>query len=249
MFHLVGKKTPFYLADGGNLEATGAADKSWKRLFANPQRFMKYNGQFLYPPRIEHKLQPASLDKLDTGEYIAEPKFNGSSTSVSISENNAVAKERHNTFFAIPPKFDFKSLHRGEGYMCLTGEFMNKSKKDHTGQPFRGFVIWDILAYDGLMLIGSTPTERIALLEELYPSMGAISVDGIDYAYKTGVPDIYRVATFTGKFTELYNILKNVDMIEGLCLKRESKLEVGSRELNNTSMGVKIRKPERNYIF
>ena len=79
--------------------------------------------------------------------------------------------------------------------------------------------------------------------------MGAISVDGIDYAYKTGVPDIYRVATFTGKFTELYNILKNVDMIEGLCLKRESKLEVGSRELNNTSMGVKIRKPERNYIF
>ena len=134
----------------------GAKSINLNSIFANPQKFMPFDGRFLYPPRIESKLQPISVSRFDNNQFIAQPKLNGSNTSVSISANIAVPKERHNRFFANPPKFDFKALHRGKGFMCLTGEFMNKSKKDETGKPFRVFCIWDIVAYEGKILIGST---------------------------------------------------------------------------------------------
>ena len=218
-------------------------------IFSNPQKFIKYDGQFLYPPRIENKLQPITIEKLDNGSYIAQPKFNGSATSIAISENIAVAKERHNTFFSIRPDFDFKSLHKGKGFMCLVGEFMNKSKKDENGKPLRGFVIWDITAYDGEILIGSTIEERIKLLENLYPSQGTIKTKGgVDYLIKTNVPNIYRAANFISNFEMIYRDIIDVDAIEGFVMKRKSgRLEIMRTEKNNTSWAVKVRKPTLNY--
>ena len=85
--------------------------------------------------------------------------------------------------------------------MCITGEFMNKSKKDQTGKPFRGFCIWDIVAYDNKILIGSSIEERIKLLDNLYPSQEAIkTTEGTTYLFKTNVPDIYKVNNFYSKF-------------------------------------------------
>ena len=228
----------------------GAKSINLNSIFANPQKFMPFDGRFLYPPRIESKLQPISVSRFDNNQFIAQPKLNGSNTSVSISANIAVPKERHNRFFANPPKFDFKALHRGKGFMCLTGEFMNKSKKDETGKPFRGFCIWDIVAYEGKILIGSTIEERIKLLDMLYPSKGAISSKGITYLHKTEVPDIYKVANFDSDFSKIYNELSKVDMVEGFVLKRKNgKLEMMLREQNNTGWAVKVRKPTANYMF
>jgi hypothetical protein len=219
--------------------------------FSNPDRFIDYRGQFLYPPRIESKLQPISLDKFDNGDYVGQPKLNGSNTSVTISESVAIPKERHNTFFSIPPKFDFKSLHRGKGFMCLTGEFMNKSKKDNTGKPFRGFCIWDIVAYNNKILVGSTIEERISLLNKLYPSGDAIKTkEGVTYLYKTNIEDIYKVNNFYGNFADIYDKISKVDMVEGFVLKRKSgKLEMMTREQNNVGWSVKVRKPTSNYKF
>lgn len=220
------------------------------KIFANPQRFIAYNGQFLYPPRIEHKLNPISLEKFDDGAYIGQPKLNGSNTSVSISEYKVLAKERHNKFFAIPPKFDFLDLHRGKGNMCITGEFMNKSKKDDSGKAFKGFCIWDIIAYENNILIGSTIEERLRLIDLLYPSKGSLTYKGIDYLYKTETTDIYKVANFYGDFMEIYNIISKIDMVEGFVLKRKSgRLEYMSREQNNIGWAVKVRKPTANYRF
>ena len=219
--------------------------------FSNTDRFIDYRGQFLYPPRVESKLQPISLDKFDNGDYVGQPKLNGSNTSVTISESVAIPKERHNTFFSIPPKFDFKSLHRGNGFMCLTGEFMNKSKKDNTGMPFRGFCIWDIVAYNNKILVGSTIEERISLLNKLYPSKDAIKTkEGITYLFKTDVQDIYKVNNFYNDFSEIYDKISKVDMVEGFVLKRKSgKLEMMTREQNNVGWSVKVRKPTSNYKF
>ncbi len=221
------------------------------KFFANTNRFFPYNGNFLYPPRIESRLQPISLDKFDNGNYIGQPKLNGSSTSVTISEKSVVAKERHNKFFAIPPKFDFQSLHRGNGFMCITGEFMNKSKKDQDGKPLKVFCIWDIVAYDGKILIGSTIEERMNLLNKLYPTKSEIKTkNGVPYLLETGIPDIYKVNNFYGRFSELFNDLTSVDMVEGFVLKRKNgKLEMMTREENNTGWSVKVRKPTSNYKF
>lgn len=47
-----------------------------------------YNSySYIYPPRPEYKILPNSLDKYDTGEYIAQPKINGSNAIVFINEN------------------------------------------------------------------------------------------------------------------------------------------------------------------
>lgn len=216
----------------------------------NTEKFIKYNGQFLYPPRAEHKLQPSSIERFDDGKYVGQPKLNGSCTSVTISADKFVVKERHNKFFAIPPKFDFQPLHRGKGFMCLVGEYMNKSKKDENKQPFRGFCIWDIVAYDNNILIGSTIEERIDLINKLYPSKGAISTQGVDLLYKTEVPLIYKVANYYSDFSDIYKVISKVDMIEGFVLKRKSgKLEMMTREQNNTGWQVKVRKPTANYTF
>lgn len=221
-----------------------------KKLFSNPDRFFNYNGMFLYPPRVEYKLLPASLDKFDNGEFIGQPKMNGSSCSVIISENSVLIKERHNKPFYAPPSFDFKKLHKGKGYMCLVGEFMNKSKKDHTKNAFKGFCIWDITAFNGKILIGSKIEERINLLNNLYPSGEALSTEGVNYLFKTSYPDIYKVNNFYDKFGEIYQKLIKVDMIEGFVLKRKSgMLQMMSRENNNTGWSVKVRKPTSNYEF
>ena len=214
------------------------------------KKFYSYEGQFLYPPRIESKIPPRSISKFDNGNFIAQPKLNGSNTSVTISKNNAIAKERHNKFFAVPPKFDFKSLHRGNGYMCITGEFMNKSKKDQNGIAFKGFCIWDIVAYDGKLLLGSTLEQRIELLEKLFPSKGEVTHKGITYLLKTDTPDVYRVNNFYGKFEKLYDTLSQIDMVEGLVLKRKyGELENLTKEQNNVGWSIKVRKPTKNYRY
>jgi hypothetical protein len=218
-------------------------------VFSNPQRFIDYDGRFLYPPRIEHKLQPSSLFKFDDNNYVGQPKFNGASSSVTISEMTAIAKERHNTFFAIPPTFNFKDMHRGRGFMCLTGEFMNKSKKDENGQPFRGFCIWDILAFDNKILIGSSIEERLELLKRIYPSYGELKTkEGTPYLFKTSEPFIFRSANFYSNFSKVYEDLSAVDMLEGFALKRKSgRLEMMRVEKNNTGWSCKVRKPTKNY--
>lgn len=246
------------LSGGGKMKKGGILRKlnndkkiTVEAIFSNPNRFIPYDGTFLYPPRIEHKLQPASLIRFDDGKYIGQPKFDGSSVSVAISEDKAIAKERHNTFFAIPPTFDFKALHRGNGFMCLTGEFMNKSKKDEKGQAFKGFCIWDITAFDGKILIGSTIEERVELLKRLYPSTGELTTaSGTPYAFKTNVPFIFRAANIYSNFVKTYKELSSVDMIEGFVLKRiGGKLEMMRVEKNNTGWVVKVRKATNNYEF
>lgn len=210
----------------------------------------EYDGTFLYPPRIEHRLQPPSLINLDNDEYIAQPKLNGSNTSVTITPDKVIAKERHNTFFAVPPKFDFRSLYRGNGNMCICGEFMNKSKKGVDGLPFSGFVIWDITAYDGKVLLGTTPVERLELLDRLYPSGKPVIVNGLILFYHTDVPGIYKINSYLSQFYSVYQKIIGVDMVEGLVLKRKnSKLKPLTTETNNMQWAVKVRKPTKNYKF
>jgi hypothetical protein len=48
----------------------------------------------------------------------------------------------------------------------------------------------------------------------------------------------------------LYNDLVEIDMIEGLVLKRKSaRLEAGTSELNNVKSQIKCRKATKNYRY
>lgn len=215
---------------------------------------IEYDGHFLYPPRPEHKIRPESLKDFDNGTYFGQGKLNGSACSMAISPDQVIVKERHNNFFAYPPKFDFKALHRGNGWMALAGEFMNKSKKDDSGKPFKGFMIWDILAFDGKILVGTTLEERAILLEKLYPSVTEkVTDEGIityDYMNFTEVPDIYKAVNYQRGFSQVWDKLTKIDMVEGLVLKRRNaKLGMMKTEKNNDSWSVKCRKPTKLYSY
>jgi len=209
---------------------------------------MKYNRfKYIYPPRPEQKIPSSSLEKFENDEiFIAQPKLNGSSMMVYTNGKIVVTMTRHKT--AINHKMDIdelKKLHRGNGWMVLCGELMNKNKKDETNKRWNHkFVIFDILVYEGDHMLKSTFDQRYDLLKEMYP----------DNPVKKHLHQIsencFRVNSVRFGFTNIYNDITQYDMYEGLVLKRgDGKLENGTTANNNTRTQIKCRKSTKNYAF
>jgi len=204
--------------------------------------------RYIYPPRPKNAISPDDLDFWDNGTLIGQPKLNGSNATIFTNGVDFLIMNRHNgrlTRFKIENS-ELATIYRGKEWMILNGEYMNKSKKDEDGKTFNHkFVIFDILAYDGMYLIGKTFEERVTLLDEIY---GKVEVEK---PYLYGVSEnVFRVRSYRGDFRTLYNYYSSIDMLEGLVMKRaNAKLETGSSELNNVKSQIKCRKATRNYKY
>ncbi|NPV12930.1 MAG: hypothetical protein HPY57_14255 [Ignavibacteria bacterium] len=207
-----------------------------------------YRNQYIYPPRPEHKISSTSLNKYDTGEYIAEPKFNGSNMELYFNETTIhKVMNRHKDILSNKLNdSEILSLHRGKGEMVLNGEYMNKSKKDENGKFFNHkLVIFDILVLNGEHLVGTTCLERYNMLLDLYPD----KKDYNEYLYQIS-ENVFLVKSFDKDFLTLYHKIVEIDMLEGLVLKKKNgKLEQGTREKNNVMWQLKCRKETKNYQF
>ena len=210
---------------------------------------------YLYPPRPEHTTHPNQLGKYDNDKFIAQPKYNGTCCNVFISEDEVVVMNRHKGKISSDySKIDFKGLHRGTGWIVLSGEFLNKNKKGENGKPFNlKFVIWDILVYQGDYLIGSTFEDRVKLLDELYPCYKMrVGDDFENYKHLcfTNSDNVYRAPNYYANFELLFHDLAKTDLYEGVVLKRrDGKLTYGLTEKNNHGWQIKSRKPTKNYDF
>jgi hypothetical protein len=211
---------------------------------------MKYDKyRYLYPPRPKNAISPEDLTFWDNDSLLAQPKLNGSNSTIYTDGKKVIVMNRHNqrlTNFRLTDE-EVKSLYRGNGgWMILNGEYLNKNKGDETGQPFNHkFVIFDILCYDGDYLVGKTFEERVQILDSLYGQKDCEK----DYLF--GISEnVYRVKSYLTGFNELYNKLTPIDMIEGLVMKRRNaRLEVGSSEMNNVKSQIKCRKSTLNYKY
>ena len=208
-----------------------------------------YNSySYIYPPRPEYKILPDSLDKYDTGEYIAQAKFNGSCCELFMDGvSKTMIKNRHNgtlTLFKLSEE-EMKSVYRGKGHMVLVGEYMNKNQNDENEKSWNHkFVIFDILVYNSEYLVGTTYTERYNLLKEIYETKPYS-----DYADQI-TDNIFMVKNYENNFKTIWERITKIGMLEGLVLKkREGKLERGTREKNNMGWQCKARKPNPNYTF
>lgn len=211
---------------------------------------------YLFPPRPEHRIRWTSLSKYDNSEYFATPKLNGDNVVLFISPDKKWQLwNRHKKPKVRYKDLQFEKLYRGTGWLVLNGEYLDKSKRDADGQIFNHkFIIFDILVYNSEILIGKTYEERMELLEKLYPCQQfRIKESGVEYdpyLCQLDIPDIYKVANFMGGFEDLYKKIIQVDMYEGLVLKRRSApLEPLFRDGNNSSWQLKVRKPTPNYEF
>lgn len=200
---------------------------------------------YIFPPRPKNPIQPKELSNWDNDIMLAQPKLNGSNCTIYMNGSKFYVYNRHGQMMSnFNIDFDeLSQLYKGEGWMVLNGEYMNKSKRGENGHIFNNkFCIFDILVYNNYYMIGKTFKERVLLLEKLYgPSENIL----------TGLtPNTYLIKTYYSNYIDLYNSLVETDMFEGLVLKRKSaKLEIGSSENNNIKSQVKVRKPTKNYKY
>jgi ATP-dependent DNA ligase len=203
--------------------------------------------KYIYPPRPETKIPPESLDMFEKmSKYMAEPKLNGSSMEIYTDGKSITLMNRHNN--TIECKMDMPELlrlHSGDGEMILCGEYLNKNQKDETCNYWNHkYVVWDIIKYNGVHLLGTTFKERNELLRKLFP----------DNPVKKHIHQIsencFRVNAIETDFLKVYNDITKYDIYEGLVMKRmNGKLENGTTEHNNVKTQIKCRKATKNYNF
>ena len=206
------------------------------------------NYRYIFPPRPKNAIPDTELEFWDNGSLITQPKLNGSNCVIFTNGEKTIVMNRHNqrlTNFNISDN-EIKDIYRGEGWMILNGEYMNKSKSDENNQVFNHkFVIFDILGFNGDYLVGKTFEERIQLLDSIYGQVDSEK----EYLFKV-TENVYRVKSYVGDFKSLYDKLTPIDMIEGLVMKRKNaRLELGTSENNNTKSQLKCRKATKNYKY
>lgn len=210
---------------------------------------MKYQQfRYLYPPRPKNAIPPEQLGEYDNGTLLAQPKLNGSNCIIFTNGIETHIMNRHHQRMS-NFKIDFdeiiSTIKPNGKWIIINGEYMNKSKRDETDSPFNHkLVIFDILVHNNKYLLGKTFKQRIDIFEsfEKLPSEKS-------YLNKLS-ENIYSVKTYDKNFSQLFNDLTNIDMVEGLVLKRKrARLEPGYNQLNNTKTQIKSRKPTKNYKF
>lgn len=220
---------------------------------------MHYNEyRFLYPPRSEVKIRPSLISQYDTNEYIGQVKYNGSACTVYLHYGAFVkVMNRHGEHKTrVDNSIRFEDI-KTEGWTVLAGELLDKSKKGEDGNTLTGFVIWDILCYENQYLVGFTLSERLELMERLWPCQRMQVTDKGLVEYKhlcyTGIQGVYKTPSYlggSGYFSELYNELITTECYEGLVLKKaNAKLELGFGEKNNSGWQIKVRKATKNAKF
>jgi len=205
------------------------------------------NFKYIYPPRPKNAVSPEDLDFWDNNSLIGQPKLNGSNCLIFTNGDSHFIMNRHKQRLSGFKLSDqIKDIYKGDDWMILNGEYMNKSKSDENNEVFNHkFVIFDILAYNGEYLVGSTFSERIELLDNLY----GVDDSEKDYLYKIS-DNFYRVKSYNTGFKKIFDDLTPIDMIEGLVMKRKNaKLEIGATELNNVKSQLKCRKATKNYKY
>lgn len=218
---------------------------------------MKYDQfKYLYPPRPEYKTPPQTLEKYDDGQYIAQPKYNGSACLVFTNGDELHIYNRHKKPLAkFSPFIQFRSLAKSKSWYVYAGEYLNKGKKGEMGYVERDkFVIWDLLVWDGEYLVGETMESRLKQLESIYPCQRAVVTDKQLEIYEhlccTEHDGIYKAPSYGGGFDYLYQQLAKTDLYEGLVLKKkDAKLSFGFQEKNNNEWQIKCRKETKLYNF
>ena len=206
------------------------------------------NYRYIFPPRPKNAIPDTELEFWDNGSLIAQPKLNGSNCVIFTNGEKTIVMNRHNqrlTNFNISDN-EIKDIYRGEGWMILNGEYMNKSKSDENNQLFNHkLVIFDILGFNSEYLVGKTFEERIQLLDSIYGQVDSEK----EYLFKV-TENVYRVKSYKDDFKNIFDKLTPIDMIEGLVMKRKNaRLELGTSENNNTKSQLKCRKATKNYKY
>lgn len=210
---------------------------------------MKYDSfHYIYPPRPKNPIPSSELNSWDNGLMMAQPKLNGSNCIIFMNESETHIYNRHGERLSNfkMEAHEIRSLYRGDGWMVLNGEYLNKSKKDESGGSFNlKLVLFDMLVYKSTYLLGTSFIQRVSMMDDMFGT----NPSDKKYLYSVS-QNVYWVKTYESGFKTLYDDLTKIDIVEGLVLKRKTgKLQIGNTELNNHNTQIKCRKSTKNYSF
>ncbi len=193
---------------------------------------------FKYPPLPSRKIpiELEDLKKLDINQYIAQPEMNGKCAVIVFHYAYGYSiLDRHGNIMRNVNNASYSNLFVGKYQMILVGAMMNK------GTEMKGFVIWDILEYNGEKLLDKTVKERVLLLDSLYGKKRCSKVP-----FLTEVTEgVRRVKSYQDGFSYLYDDIASWDSeekapVHGIVLKEAEALwNMGGRNDWLFSIGVK----------
>lgn len=211
---------------------------------------------YVYPPRPSYKSPADSLDIFDNGQYVAQPKYNGSCCVIFTNGEETHIYNRHKKPLATSETLNFSRLAIRPGkWFAYAGEYLNKGKLDESGTKARDkYIIWDCLVWESQYLVGYTTYDRLKILEDNFPCNRAVVREGnfelYDHLCCTQYEGIYKAPTYMSDFKALYRDIVKTDLYEGLVLKKlNSKLAYGFQPENNTDWQIKCRKETKLYNF
>lgn len=198
------------------------------------------------PPRPKYVTPPKRIGVFDNGDFIAQPKLNGSCALLEKISDEVSMFSRHGGLLSLYNKnINLDGILPFGGDTILCGEYMNKSKRDSEGKIFNHkFVIFDILKLDGKDLKGSEYSERYDILKGLYKS------EPHDGFIRKINDDVFLVESIESDFESKFMEASKIDMYEGLVLKKPyGLLDRYDSDNTNKDWQLKVRKECGSYKF
>lgn len=213
---------------------------------------MKYDDKYYFPPRPKNAVPERMLKTYSNNRFLAEPKLNGSNASIYTNGKIIKVYNRHNgtlTNYRLDSEYILNLYNdmKCKGWLVLNGEYLNKSQ---TGSGRRKFnhelVLFDILVYNDEYLVGTTFEYRYDLLKSLV-NWKQHEQEKYLWSYND---KIHLVKAIKGGASEIWEAVKDINIFEGVVLKKcDGKLELGRRENNTSGSQIKIRKATKNYEY
>lgn len=204
----------------------------------------------LFPPRPEIAIHPKFIADYDNLTFAGQLKLNGACGILHLHMGSKPLLLERNGLgpMTVQQPLDYWSAfnHKFKSAI-IVGEYMNKNKKGFDNKPFNHkFVVNEIIALNGLHLIGTSFDDRMAIIDDLM--MKPVSTSNYLHQY---TPEIYRVSNIESDFSAVFDEYTKIDMVEGLIVKKKkSNLYscYNKKNLNDTWQ-FKFRKPTNSYRY
>lgn len=214
---------------------------------------MKYTDYaYLFPPRPEQKVARGLLSHYERLGWHAQVKKNGTCTVIFAKGDKVIFKTRHadeqpdgDDHKMWTPKAEHFEFFRGfSDWNVFVAELLH-SKTPHIKDDL---YIFDQIVKDGVQLVGTTFTERQALLRAHYADLIKANEGDKRRDQLRLHKHVCLAKNFKAGFDKLFDTLQPED--EGLVLKKpDARLEACFRVTSNANWQVKSRIPSKNYNF
>jgi ATP-dependent DNA ligase len=196
------------------------------------------NFKYFYPerPRLLHIEQPLFEELSRDGNWVAEPKYNGSRLQLHFVNGAWQFWNRHEQPMVYTPNRDVLDALAGlnlKGYWLFDGELRHNKTKGVRHQ----IVLYDVFIQEGKLLLGKSFADRRGLLETLLHYRGDYHVLGLAPQYEEN-------------FRQVFELLTQDEEIEGLVLKNlQGQLQLGRSRAVQSRWMLKVRQPSNRYQF